>query len=58
MCGESYSAADLRDLQEMGEQYYKEKGFLLCPDCWDLYSKQTPEDQLDIAVDGKWRVRP
>ena len=47
-CGEEYSAEDLRELKEMGENYNKSP--FLCPDCWDDFQRLDLEDQRDLLL--------
>lgn len=53
-CGESYTAADLRELREMGESYHREKGYFLCPDCWDDFQQLSLERQAEILLSDDW----
>ena len=50
LCGESYTAADLKELREMGEVYHREKGCFLCPDCWDNFQRLPLERQAEILI--------
>ena len=50
LCGESYTAADLKELREMGETYHREKGCFLCPDCWDAFQRLALERQVEILI--------
>lgn len=43
-CGEEYTAEELRELREMGEEYNNSP--FLCPDCWDEFQRLDSEDQL------------
>lgn len=56
MCGEQYSADDLKELIDIGEQYICEDGCFLCPDCWDRFRRMAPEDQVKIAITNGWKV--
>lgn len=42
MCGDVYSAEDLRELREMGEEYNRKP--FLCPDCFDEFNRLDSED--------------
>ena len=50
MCGEHFTADEVKELAEMGEpvQFYDGKFF--CPDCYDKYSKQSLEGQFKTAL--------
>jgi transposase-like protein len=45
-CGEEFSKEDLRELREMGEAYSLDGADFICPDCYDTFSRLTPEDQI------------
>lgn len=45
-CGETYSKEDLRELREMGEPYSLDRTDFICPDCYDAFSRFTPEKQI------------
>lgn len=45
-CGEIYSPQDIKELKEMGEDFYlDDKGFI-CPDCLDTINHKTAEEQV------------
>lgn len=45
-CGEIYSPQDIKELKEMGEDFYlDDKGFI-CPDCLDTINKKPTEEQV------------
>ncbi len=50
VCGGEYSKEDLRELREMGEPFYYSADGLLCPDCYDRWSRLPPEEQLSILL--------
>lgn len=54
-CGETFTEADLVDLREMGEAYYREKGCFLCPDCWDSFQRMDLEEQLKMVMANGWK---
>lgn len=57
VCGERYTAADLKELREMGEAYHREKGCFFCPDCWDDFQRLPLERQAEILInDGTGKV--
>jgi|GEM_PF-2870310 hypothetical protein len=45
-CGERFTDTDLQEFREMGEAFHREKGFFLCPDCWDDFQHLTLEEQM------------
>ena len=52
LCGDKFTANDLREFKEMGESYFidkKEKSFI-CPDCFDGYSRKDLEDQAQVIL--------
>lgn len=51
-CGDIFTTADLNELREMGEAYYLEKGYFLCPDCWDMFQQMHLEEQARAAILG------
>ncbi len=50
MCGEHFTANDIKDFAEMGEPFHFYDGKFLCPDCYDSYSRQSLEDQFETAL--------
>lgn len=48
MCGDVYSAEDLRELREMGEKYNRKP--FLCPDCFDEFNRLDSEDQMELLL--------
>lgn len=50
-CGDTFTSADLREFREMGEAYYKDKTAFVCPDCYDAFSRLTPEEQIKNLLD-------
>lgn len=50
MCGEQFTADDIKELAEMGEPFHFCDGKFLCPDCYDSYSRQSLEDQFETAL--------
>lgn len=50
MCGEPFTADEIRELAEMGEAFQFCDGKFLCPDCFDTYSRLSLEDQLETAL--------
>lgn len=48
MCGDVYSAEDLRELREMGEEYNRKP--FLCPDCFDEFNRMDSEDQMELLL--------
>ena len=51
-CGDIFTTADLDELREMGEAYHLEKGYFLCPDCWDMFQQMHLEEQARAAILG------
>ena len=49
-CGDIFTTADLDELREMGEAYYLEKSYFLCPDCWDTFQQMSLEEQARAAI--------
>lgn len=49
-CGDIFTTADLDELREMGEAYYLEKSYFLCPDCWDTFQQMHLEEQAQAAI--------
>lgn len=47
VCGEQYTADDLKELREMGEHYYHDKSCFFCPDCWDDFQRLPIEKQAE-----------
>lgn len=47
VCGEQYTADDLKELREMGERYYHDKSCFFCPDCWDDFQRLPIEEQTE-----------
>ncbi len=50
MCGEHFTADEVKELAEMGEPFHFYDGKFLCPDCYDSYSKQSLEDQFETVL--------
>ena len=50
MCGDVYSAEDLREIREMGEEYSKKP--FLCPDCFDRFNRLDSEDQMELLLNN------
>ena len=50
MCGEHFTADEVKELAEMGEPIQFYDGKFLCPDCYDSYSRQSLEDQFKSAL--------
>ena len=50
MCGENFTADEVKELTEMGEPFQFYDGKFLCPDCYDSYSRQSLEDQFKSAL--------
>lgn len=50
MCGEHFTADDVKEAAEMGEPFQFYDGKFLCPDCYDSYSRQSLEDQFETAL--------
>ncbi len=44
-CGDRYTEADIKELAECGERCFKGRGFFLCPDCYDAFTRLDLEDQ-------------
>lgn len=55
MCGDTFTEADLKELDDMGERYHREDGCFLCPDCWDSFKRMDPEDQAKVAITNRWK---
>lgn len=51
-CGDIFATAELNEFREMGETYYLEKGYFLCPDCWDMFQQMHLEEQARAAILG------
>lgn len=50
MCGENFTADEVKELAEMGEPFQFYDGKFLCPDCYDRYTHQTLEGQFETAL--------
>lgn len=50
MCGEQYTADEVKELSEMGEPFQFYDGKFICPDCHDRYSRQSLEEQFEAAM--------
>lgn len=50
MCGENFTADEIKEMAEMGEPFHFCDGKFLCPDCYDSYSRQSLEDQFEAAL--------
>lgn len=50
MCGENFTADEVKELTEMREPFQFYDGKFLCPDCYDSYSRQSLEDQFKSAL--------
>lgn len=55
MCGDTFTEADLKELDDMGERYHREDGCFLCPDCWDSFQRMDPEEQAKMAIMNGWK---
>lgn len=55
MCSETFTEDDLEELRGMGEQYHREDGCFLCPDCWDSFRRMDPEEQVKMAIMNGWK---
>lgn len=52
MCGELFTADNLKDFKKKGEAYYHQKGCFFCPDCWDDFQYLPLERQTEILIMG------
>ncbi len=50
LCGEQYTRKDIRELQEMGEQFHRDRNSFICPDCYDRYSSLSLEEQFKLLL--------
>lgn len=50
MCGEQYTADEVKELAEMGEPFQFCDGKFFCPDCYDSYSRQSLEEQFETTL--------
>ena len=50
LCGERYTADEIRESAEMGELFHGYGGKILCQDCYERYSRQSLEEQFETAV--------
>ncbi len=50
MCGEQFTADEVKELAEMGEPIQFYDGVFLCPDCYDSYSRLSLEEQFEAAL--------
>lgn len=50
MCGEHFTADEVKELAEMGEPFQFYDGKFLCPDCYERYSRQSLEEQFEAAL--------
>lgn len=57
ICGEEYTEQDIKDLREMGEQFYRGDDCFICPDCYDKYSRSSLEEQVDILFADSVPIR-
>lgn len=51
-CGDIFTTAELNEVREMGETYYLEKGYFLCPSCLDMFQQMHLEEQARAAILG------
>ena len=57
-CCEAYTVADIAELREMGETFYREGELFICPDCFDDWSRLDAEERQKALAQGKdyeWR---
>ena len=50
MCGEQYTADEVKEAAEMGEPFQFYDGKFLCPDCYERYCRQSLEEQFETAL--------
>ena len=50
MCGEQFTADEVKELAEMGEPFQFCDGKFFCPDCYERYNRQSLEDQFETAL--------
>lgn len=50
MCGELYTADEVKEAAEIGEPFQFYDGKFLCPDCYDSYSRLSLEEQFETAL--------
>lgn len=50
MCGEHFTADEVKESAEMGEPFQFYDGIFLCPDCYGSYSRQPLEEQFKTAL--------
>ncbi len=57
MCGDTFTEADLEEFHEIGEEYHREKGCFLCPDCWFSFQMMPLEQQASLAINKRLNKR-
>lgn len=55
VCGETYTADDLDELEEMGEAFTvlgdpAESDQMICPDCFDKWLKMDEDEKFDALM--------
>ena len=50
ICGDAFTGEDVAHMGEFGDPYHYENGALICPDCYDRFSRLSLEDQMDTLT--------